>query len=345
MNRSESKPTQEARARLLPRRAVALGGGNGLPAVLRGLKRFVASGEMSDLTAVVAMSDDGGSSGRLRRGRGLPPPGDVRNCLIALSEDEDLLAGLFKHRYNGGGELAGHNLGNLILAAIAEQTGSFLKAVEGSSRVLRTVGKILPVTTEDVSLTADLEDGSVLVGESRIGPCLRRIRRVALRPATARPTPGVVEAILEADLVVIGPGSLFTSVMPTLVLEGVGRALCTTRAVRVFVANLVSERGESSGLDLKDHLAILEQHAGGRAVDAIVVHRGSIARGALRRYEEEGAVPLSLDEDVIDGRRVLHHDLLATGRKLRHEPAATAEALLAAWRACSVAGRGGERGA
>ena len=329
-----------SRVDALPRRAVALGGGSGLPAVLRGLRSFVARGEMADLTGVVAMSDDGGSSGRLRRGRGLPPPGDVRNCLVALSEDEHLLAGLFKHRYHGEGELAGHNLGNLILAALAEQTGSFLKAVEVTGKVLRTAGRILPVTTEDVSLTADLEDGSRLMGESLIGPCLKRIRKVSLLPASAKPTPGVIDAILAADLVVIGPGSLFTSVIPTLVLEGVGRALCETRAVRVFVANLVSERGESSGLDLKDHLRILEAHAGGRVVDAIVVHEGAIGAGTLRRYEEEGAAPLELCEDVFDGRRVLHHDLLAGGPKLRHDPAATAQALVDAWRACSAPKQG-----
>jgi uncharacterized cofD-like protein len=332
MTTGEPERIAGSRSDALPRRAVALGGGSGLPAVLRGLRSFVASGEIADLTGVVAMSDDGGSSGRLRRVRGLPPPGDVRNCLVALSEDEDLLAGLFKHRYDGEGELAGHNLGNLILAALAEQTGSFLKAVQVTSRVLRTAGRILPVTTEDVRLTADLEDGSRLTGESLIGPCLKRIRRVSLQPASARPTPGVIEAILEADLVVIGPGSLFTSVMPTLVLEGVSRALCETRAVRVFVANLVSERGESSGLDLKDHLRILEDHAGGRAVDVIVVHEGAIGAGTLERYEAEGAVPLALREDVFDGRRVLHHDLLAPGPKLRHDPGATAQALVAAWR-------------
>jgi uncharacterized cofD-like protein len=338
--RTDHEPAAGSSLDSLPRRAVALGGGNGLPAVLRGLRQFVASGQMSGLIAVVAMSDDGGSSGRLRRGRGLPPPGDVRNCLIALSEDEDLLAGLFKHRYDGEGELAGHNLGNLILAALSEQKGSFLKAVEVSSLVLRTAGRILPVTTEDVSLTAELDDGSTLMGESTIGRCLKRIRRVSLRPSTARPTPGVVESILDAELVVIGPGSLFTSVIPTLVLADVGRALRETRAVRVLAANMVSERGESSGLDLGDHLRILEAHAGGRVVDAIVVHEGPIAGGTLRRYEEEGATPLVLADEMIEGRTVVRGNLLAAGPKLRHEPHATAQALLSAWRACRPSGQG-----
>ncbi len=315
----------------LPRHVVALGGGNGLPAVLRGLRRFAVSGEMTDLIAVVAMSDDGGSSGRLRRGRGLPPPGDVRNCLVALSEEEDLLAGLFTHRYDGKGELGGHNLGNLILAALAEQTGSFLKAVEVSSLVLRTVGRILPVTTQDVTLTAALEDGSVLTGESAIGACRKRIRRVSLRPGSARPTPGVVEAIRRADLVVIGPGSLFTSVLPTLVLDDVGRALRETQAVRVLVGNLVTERGEGAGLDLEDHLRVIEGHAGGRVVDVILAHEGPIDGETLQRYFGEGVSPLTLGADRIDERHVLRRNLLATGPKLRHDPQATAAGLLAAW--------------
>ena len=314
-----------------PDRVVALGGGTGLPAVLRGLRHLVANGAMSDLTAVVAMSDDGGSSGRLRRSRGLPPPGDVRNCLVALSAEEDLLAGLFQHRYSGEEELGGHNLGNLILAALAEQTGSFLKAVEVSSRVLRTVGRILPVTLEDVSLVATLEDGSRLVGESTIGQCRRQIRRVDLQPSTARPTPEVVDAILRADLVVIGPGSLFTSVLPTLVLEDVARAVRETRAVRVLVANLVSERGEDSGLDLDDHLHIIEAHAGGPIVDAVLVHQGPIDGATVTRYEAEGASPMSLQNGRIEGPHIFRRDLLANGPKLRHDSEATAAGLLSAW--------------
>lgn len=314
-----------------PDRVVALGGGTGLPAVLRGLRHLVADGGMSDLTAIVAMSDDGGSSGRLRRSRGLPPPGDVSNCLVALSAEEDLLAGLFQHRYSGEEELGGHKMGNLILAALAEQTGSFLKAVEVSSRVLRTVGRILPVTLEDVSLVATLADGSSLTGESTIGRCRKQISHVSLQPQTASPTPHVVDAILEADLVVIGPGSLFTSVVPTLVLEDVARAVRETRAVRVLVANLVSERGEASGLDLEDHVRIIETHAGGSIVDALLVHQGPIDDATLTRYEAEGASPLSMQEGARERPRVIRRDLLADGPKLRHDSEATASGLLSAW--------------
>ena len=323
------------RRALRPHRVVALGGGTGLPAVLRGLRHLVLDGEDFDLTAVVAMSDDGGSSGRLRRSRGLPPPGDVRNCLVALSAEEDLLAGLFQHRYEGESELGGHTLGNLILAALAEQTGSFLKAVEISSRVLRTVGRILPVTLEDVRLVASLHDGSRVVGESAIGSSRRRISRVALEPETARPTPGAVSAISNADLVVIGPGSLFTSVLPNLVLQDVARALRETRAVRVLVGNLVSERGAASGIQIEDHLRIVEDHAAGKVIDALLVNEGSIDAETLERYEAEGAAPLRLGEKTIQDRHVVRRNLLAVGPKLRHDPRATASGLLAAWAACS----------
>lgn len=314
-----------------PRRVVALGGGTGLPVVLRGLRHRVSAGEIRELTAVVAMSDDGGSSGRLRRSRRLPPPGDVRNCLVALSADEDLLAGLFQHRYEGESELGGHKLGNLILAALAEQTGSFLKAVEVSSRVLRTLGQILPVTLEDVTLEAIQEDGERLRGETAIGQCKKQIRRLDLIPRDARPTPGVVEAILAADLVVIGPGSLYTSVVPTLILEAVGDALRRTRAARVLVGNLVSERGEASGLDLRDHLGVIRRHAGGSVVDAMLVHDDPIDRATLERYRSEGASPLDWAAGSLDEVRVLRAHLLGEGPKLRHDPDRTAQALVRVW--------------
>lgn len=316
----------------MPRRVVALGGGTGLPAVLRGVREIIGCQETEALTAVVAMSDDGGSSGRLRRSRGLPPPGDVRNCLVALSEDENLLAALFQHRYSGGEDLHGHNLGNLILAALAEQTGSFLKAVEGSSRVLRTKGRILPATLEDVTLEARLDDGSTLVGESAIGACRKRIRRVHIRPESARPTPGVVEAILAADLVVLGPGSLFTSVVPNLVVREISDALRRTGAVRVLVGNLVSERGEAAGLEIADHLGEIEAHAGGKVVDVLLAHEGPVDRATLRRYRAEGTTPLHAPLAAIDGVAIVRRNLLASEEQLRHDPAATAEGLLWAWR-------------
>jgi uncharacterized cofD-like protein len=315
----------------LPRRIVALGGGTGLPGVLRGLRSLASPEDTTTLTAIVAMSDDGGSSGRLRRSRGLPPPGDVRNCLVALSAEEDLLAGIFQHRYDGEPELGGHNLGNLILAALAEQTGSFLRAVDVSSRVLRTVGRILPVTLEDVVLEARLEDGSSLEGESAIGACEQRIVGVALRPDSALPTPGVVEAIRDADLVVLGPGSLFTSVIPCFALGEVARALRNTAAARVLVANLVGERGEGAGLEIEDHVRLIEEHAGGPVLDAVLANEGPIDDATLGRYLAEGSVPLA-SSNGLRSLLVVRRNLLGPGPKLRHDSRATTEGLVDVWR-------------
>ena len=316
----------------MPCRVVALGGGTGMPAILRGLRVFVANGDISALTAIVTMTDDGGSSGRLRKTMKLPPPGDVRNCLVALSEDEELLAGLFQYRYVGSAELEGHSVGNLILAALAERTGSFLKAVEVSSRVLRTAGRILPATLDDVRLEATLEDGSNIVGETSIAACSKPIRRISLQPRSARPTRGVTEAILQADLIVLGPGSIYTSVVPNLVVDGVADALRRTAALVVLVANLVSERGADDGLGLEDHLEVVEDHAGGSIVDAVLANDGTVDEGTLARYRAEGAVPLRWpSKPSCRHVRVLRGNLLAKGPKLRHDAIVTAQALITAW--------------
>jgi uncharacterized cofD-like protein len=302
-----------------------------MPSVLRGLRRHVGSSGIASLTGIVTMTDDGGSSGRLRRTRGLPPPGDVRNCLVALSKEEDLLAALFQYRYNGSEEIGGHTVGNLILTALAEQTGSFLKAVEVSSRVLRIAGSILPATADDVALEAVLEDGSVIAGETSIAICSRRIERVRLRPADVRATPGVVDAILEADLIVLGPGSLFTSLVPNLVVAEIGAALRQTAGQVVLVANLVSERGEAAGLDLADHVRVLEEHAGGPFIDALLAHDAPIDAEVLMRYRSEGAAPLRWTGQRDSGFRVLRKDLAADGLKLRHDPQATFDGLMDLW--------------
>ena len=314
-----------------------------MPSVLRGLRRRVKQRGIASLTGIVTMTDDGGSSGRLRRMRGLPPPGDVRNCLVALSPEEDLLAALFQHRYDGSEELGGHTVGNLILAALAEQTGSFLKAIEVSSRVLRVAGRILPATSEDVMLEATLDDGSTLAGETAIAACGRSIRSIGLRPRNPKATEGVVEAIQEADLVVLGPGSLYTSLVPNLVVAEIGSALRHTRGHVALVANLVSERGEAMGLQLADHVRVLEEHAGGKFLDSILVHDGPIDAAAVSRYRAEGVAPLQWTDGAVPGVQVLRKNLLAAGPKLRHDPEATCEGLLDLWSVWSARGAS-ERG-
>ena len=315
-----------------PRRVVALGGGTGLPNILRGLRTLLERGELEEVVAVVTMTDDGGSSGRLRRSRGLPPPGDLRNCLVALAAEEDLMSKLFQHRYGGTKELGGHSVGNLILAALAEQTGSFLEAVELSSRVLRVVGRILPATRDTVSLEATMEDGSTVVGETRIAASGKGIRRVSLRPSPAHPAPGVLEAIAAADIVVLGPGSLYTSIVPNLLVQGIASALRDTPAIVVLVSNLVSEPGETTGLDLPAHLQVVEQHAGGPFVDAVLVHQGPIDDQTVARYEAEGSHPLAWPETSQADVPVYRGNLLARDLKMRHDPVLIVEAVVDAWR-------------
>jgi uncharacterized cofD-like protein len=325
----------------VPDRVVAIGGGTGLPGVLRGLRSLVERGETHSVVAIVTMSDDGGSSGRLRRSMGVPPPGDVRNCLVALAEEESLLAGLFQYRY-GNGELGGHSVGNLILAALAEQTGCFLKAVEMSSRVLRTVGSILPATQEDVRLAARLEDGSVVVGETQIAEADRKVVQVSLLPEAPAPSPGVVESIEQADLVVLGPGSLFTSILPNIAVPAIAEALRRTRAEVVLVANLVTERGERTGACLTEHVDCINRHAGGPIVDGILVNDGSIEPEMLERYRAEGAEPLHANGIADTGLYVERRHLMDSGPKLRHDPVATADGLVAIWGALTTGSRAGE---
>ena len=314
----------------VPRRVVALGGGTGLPMVLAGLRSMVGDDGIQNLAAIVTMTDDGGSSGRLRKARGVPPPGDIRNCLVALASEQELLSGIFQHRYGGEEGIGGHSLGNLILTALAEQTGSFLKAVETSSKVLRTVGRILPATLQDVALEAEFEDGGRVVGETAIVARPGRIKRIRLQPPDVDPTPGVVQAIREADLVVLGPGSLYTSQVPHLMVHGVARALRDTGALRVMVGNLVSEHGEAADLDLLDHVRVLTEHAGGRIVDRLLVNSEPVDVETCERYRKEGAIPLywTGDDHSIP---MIRRNLLGSAEKLRHDPVATAEGLLEAW--------------
>jgi uncharacterized cofD-like protein len=229
-------------------------------------------------------------------------------------------------------------VGNLILAALAERTGSFLEAIELSSRVLGTVGTILPATEAAVHLRATLADGSQLEGETQIAACQRRIRRVSLLPEDAAPAPGVVRAILDAELVVLAPGSLYTSVLPNLAVRGIAEALRQTGAAVVWVANLVSERGESAGMDLADHLAAIEEHAGGAVVDGLLVNDRAVEGQTLRRYQAEGCEPLCWNGRAPGALHVERRPLLAPGPKLRHDPSSTAKGLFEVWAAVARAG-------
>ena len=312
-------------------RVVALGGGTGLPVVLRALKRCVPSGG-GTLTGIVNVSDDGGSSGRLRRDYHVLPMGDIRNCLVALSENEPLMSALFQYRYRGKGDLAGHSVGNLILTALADCRRSYLKAIETSGRVLATRGRILPATLENVVLRARLKGGRVIHGQSRIGSSPAPIDRVTTSPQWPRPAPGVLAALRAADLVVLGPGSLFTSVLPNLLVHGVARAIARSRAARVLVGNLMTQPGETQGFSAQDHLAAVERSVGPGLVDYYLANNRPICPALRRRYAREGAEPVPLSAAAVRcfGATPVERDLVREepdGLLVRHHEAKLARAL------------------
>ena len=302
-------------------RIVAIGGGTGLATLLRGLKHH-----SGNLTAIVTVADDGGSSGRLRRALGLPPPGDLRNCLAALSDDEDLLTQLFQFRFAEGGEMDGHAFGNLFIAALAGVTGSFDKGVLEAGHVLAIRGQVLPSTLSDVALMADkalaLDAHDIRVaGESRIPSAPGTIRRVHLEPGEPPAHPEAIRAVLNADLIVIGPGSLYTSVLPNLLVPDLASAIRTTRALKVFVCNVATQPGETDDYDCARHVAALEDHVGRGLVDVILANdheAGELPEGVTwvrAGSEDEKMVPQEV-ADLVDQARPWRHDAGKLAEKL-----------------------------
>ncbi|WP_018085489.1 gluconeogenesis factor YvcK family protein [Desulfurispora thermophila] len=297
-------------------RIVVVGGGTGLSTLLRGLKKYT-----SNITAIVSVADDGGSSGRLRQDMGILPPGDIRNCLVALADRESLMEQLFRYRFPSG-ELAGHSLGNLLLAGMADLTGSFQQAVHDISRVLAVRGRVLPVTLQKCTLGARYADGGVVWGESSIPQPGRQIAEVFLSPADCRPLPEALAAIEQADLIVIGPGSLYTSILPNLLVPGVSQALQQAAGRKVYVCNVMTQPGETEGYTASRHLQVLQQYAG-RTVDWIVVNRAEVPVAVRERYAAQQAGPVVVDETECArlGVTVLAEDLLQIeGQVVRHHP-------------------------
>jgi uncharacterized cofD-like protein len=318
-----------------PLRIVSLGGGNGLSALLRGLKRYATLGPGAvEITAVVTVTDDGGSSGRLRREFDVLPPGDIRNCMVALSGDEALLARLFEYRFKSGAGLRGHSFGNLFLTVMTDVTGDFAQAVKLSSEVLAVAGRIFPSTASNVRLEATLADGSKLAGESRISRSTLPIRKIALLPGRAKPLPDTLEAIADADLITLGPGSLFTSVIPNLLVSGIPEAIAASRAYKAFFVNLMTQPGETTHFRASHHLSALLKHAGrarGRLVDACVINTRRFSESALKRYREHAAQPVENDVAALERMavKVVAADLLrmndrAALGKIRHDSSAAA---------------------
>jgi uncharacterized cofD-like protein len=308
-------------------RVVALGGGTGLSALLRGLKNHVVRRSdrhptpdrpITDLAAIVTVTDDGGSSGRLRRENRMLPPGDIRNCMVALSKDETLLSRLFQYRFHAGRGLRGHNFGNLFLAALTHVTGDFAEAVRVSSKVLAVRGRIFPSTLSNVHLVATLADGKRVQGETRISRSKIPIHKIELNPRRVRPLPGAIDAIQEADLIFMGPGSLYTSVIPNLLIPEISEAVASSKAPRVYIANLMTQPGETTRYALSDHLRAIKLHVRDRVIDAVVANRQSISPEVARRYRAEGAEPVIVDRDnvlkmkvrLITGNLVEEHGVL-----------------------------------
>ncbi|HEU5299116.1 MAG TPA: gluconeogenesis factor YvcK family protein, partial [bacterium] len=302
------------------------GGGTGLSTLLRGLKAYT-----DNLTAVVTVFDDGGSSGRLRRELGILPPGDIRDCLVALAESEPLMTRLFEYRFHGGA-LDGHAFGNLFIASLAGVTGDLESAVKETSKVLNIRGSVLPSAVEDVILVATFEDGTVIEGESKITGAGRRIARVALKPADVAPVPEVLQAIAEAELIVLGPGSLFTSVIPNLLVGGIADAIRANKAARcVYVCNVMTQPGETDGFSASEHVRrLIDQVGPGLFTHVLVNTQRPRSRAVLARYESEGAIPVEPDRDRIRALGVIpvEGNLISEEDVVRHNPQAVARALM-----------------
>ena len=316
---------------------VALGGGNGLSMLLSGLKRFVNAGDtesiwIENLSAIVAVTDDGGSSGRLRDELQMLPPGDIRNCMVALSEDSHLISQLFQHRFSGEGDLGGHSFGNLFLAALTEMTGDFAEAIKLSSEILASKGHIYPATVADVRLAAELEDGSIVRGETKISQLGGKMKRLFLDPEDCQPMPEALAAIHEANVITIGPGSLFTSLLPPVLVEGVAEAIAMSRAVKIFVCNLMTQPGETDGFSARHHLELVRQYAPAIDFDYVIVNDHPISSLQSEKYAGEGAQQIgvhgSISPATIEGAEIVYGNLLDGGDKVRHNPAKLADVLL-----------------
>ncbi len=320
-------------------RVVAIGGGTGLSTLLKGLKRYVmtpalaASGQptISELSGVVTVSDDGGSSGRLRKELNMLPPGDVRNCIVALSEDEALLSRLFQHRFQKGSGLEGHSFGNLFLAALTSITGDFAEAVRLSSEILLTRGHIYPATMSSVELEASFEGGSVVRGETKITASKGKIRELVLVPADVEPLPQTLAAIASADLITIGPGSLFTSLIPNLLVRGIPEAIAESPAIKVFVCNLMTQVNESLSLTASEHIRALNEHAGVQLFDYALLNRKAASPEMKAKYALEGASQIVVDMDAIEklGACPVLGEYLDEGEVARHATDRVAHDLMA----------------
>ncbi|PTX59621.1 putative cofD-like protein [Melghirimyces profundicolus] len=299
-------------------RLVVVGGGTGLAVMLRGLKELPV-----EITAIVTVADDGGSSGRIRTDLRMPPPGDIRNVLVALADTEPLLEKVLQHRFRNGNGLAGHNLGNLMIAALKEITGDFNHAIQYMSRVLAVRGQVLPSTEEEVVLCAEMDDGTVVKGESLIPKAGKKVRRVYLEPEEAHPLPEALKAIEEADGIIIGPGSLYTSILPNLLVKGMAEAIHRSAAKKIYICNVMTQAGETDDYTASDHVSAIVDHVGEGFFDVVIVNNKVPPPAVLKRYAEEGAAMVRADVEVLEafGCQVIADDLMQIETVIRHDAA------------------------
>lgn len=301
---------------------VAVGGGTGLSTLLRGLKRYDL-----DITAVVAVSDDGGSSGRLRSELGVLPPGDIRNCLVSLSEEESLMTKLFQYRFPKKGALSNHSFGNLFLTALSSVSGGFDKAVSNASDVLAIKGKVLPVSLDNVKLNAILINGKHVKGESKISKSRSAISQVEICPENAKVSKDVITSILNADCVVLGPGSLYTSVIVNLLFNGFVTALKKTNALKVYICNIMTQVGETTGFSLSDHIKAIEKHSYAGMLDIVLVNNGKIAVPVAKRYAKECSVPVYIDKKSYNNIKIIKKNFVSKTQYAHHDFSKLAETI------------------
>ena len=305
---------------------VAVGGGTGLSTMLKGIKKIT-----NNITAVVTVGDDGGSSGRLRQEMGILPPGDIRNCIAALADDEDLVTKLFQYRFKAGEGLEGHSFGNLFLTALCSITGNMVRAVQESAKVLNIRGRVLPSTLDDMKLAAEMEDGTIVEGESNIPETGKKIKRLFTQPANCKPLPEVIEAIKEADLIILGPGSLYTSVIPNLLIKDISEAISKSSAKKIYVCNIMTQPGETTGYSANDHIQAILDHSGYPNMMEAVLVNNSLPEDLSPDYEKSDSYPVVVDTDKIKAKNI---DVVTTRlyeeneqKYVRHSPSRLARAI------------------
>lgn len=301
------------------KKIVVLGGGTGLSVILRGLKRYDV-----DITAIVTVADDGGSTGRIREELGIPAPGDIRNVLVSLSNVEPLLEQLFQHRFdnNAVGHLAGHSLGNLLIAAMSEITGDFTTGVHEMGKVLNVNGRVLPSTNHNVTLHAEMTDGTVISGESKIPKAGKKVRRVYLTPDNIHPLPRAKRALMAADLIVIGPGSLYTSIIPNLIVPTLSEVISSAKAQKVYICNIMTQHGETSNYTASDHIQAIFNHTEEQWIDTILVNKEELPVAIRQKYKDEKAKPVKVDIEALEKMNltVIQDAIVAIeGETVRHD--------------------------